>query len=305
MRESDTENRGSRRSPELYDRLGKGQYERKKNSRGTRAWPCETCTEPWLRAGKGIRWSSSGAITRQHGSVAALPHRLRVCRPRLPNQGVCFLLRETQCAAMADAVRCDGRCSALHRHMHRVAFFRPLFSVCSQSGPYGSTRPGTPTLQSRSCILHILFHWGKEHNRHFRTFLPFVQRKSLQIAVKDWYFVHKRLSRSPTSDAPLLKEDSTKCLQVSVLCPKKFYKQSARSASSPLTIFLSVKAKPLEAGKADGLPYLEWVCHRLIAILPHPARRNPSAKATGRESKRIYLVPKRSDCELMRAASSK
>ena len=215
MRESDTENRGSRRSPELYDRLGKGQYERKKNSRGTRAWPCETCTEPWLWAGKGIRWSSSGAITRQHGSVAALPHRLRVCRPRLPNQGVCFLLRETQCAAMADAVRCDGRCSALHRHMHRVAFFRPLFSVCSQSGPYGSTRPGTPTLQSRSCILHILFHWGKEHNRHFRTFLPFVQRKSLQIAVKDWYFVHKRLSKSPTRGAPLLQEDSPKCRQAS------------------------------------------------------------------------------------------
>ena len=215
MRESDTENRGSRRSPELYDRLGKGQYERKKNSRGTRAWPCETCTEPWLWAGKGIRWSSSGAITRQHGSVAALPHRLRVCRPRLSNQGVCFLLRETQCAAMADAVRCDGRCSALHRHMHRVAFFRPLFSVCSQSGPYGSTRPGTPTLQSRSCILHILFHWGKEHNRHFRTFLPFVQRKSLQIAVKDRYFVHKRLSKSPTRGAPLLQEDSPKCRQAS------------------------------------------------------------------------------------------
>ena len=79
----------------------------------------------------------------------------------------------------------------------------------------GSTRPGTPTLQSRSCILHILFHWGKEHNRHFRTFLPFVQRKSLQIAVKDWYFVHKRLSKSPTRGAPLLQEDSPKCRQAS------------------------------------------------------------------------------------------
>ena len=290
MRESDTENRGSRRSPELYDRLGKGQYERKKNSRGAKAWPCETCTEPWLWAGKGIRWSSSGATTRQHGSVAALPHRLRVCRPRLSNQGGSILLQKAQCAAMLDAACCDDHRSALSRRMHRVAFSGPTFSVCSQSGPYGSTRPGTPTLQSRSCILHILFHWGKEHNRRFRAFLSIVQRK---------------FSKSPTSDAPLLKEDSTKCLQVSVLCPKKFYKQSARSASSPLTIFLSVKAKPLEAGKADGLPYLEWVCHRLIAILPHPARRNPSAKATDRESKRIYLVPKRSDCELMRAASSK
>lgn len=89
------------------------------------------------------------------------------------------------------------------------------------------------------------------------------------------------------------------------LCPKKFYQQSARSASLPQAIFLSVKAKPLEAGKAGGLPNFGWVCHRLIVILPHPARRNPSAKATGRESKRIYLVPKRSDCELMRAASSK
>ena len=216
MRESDTENRGSRRSPELYDRLGKGQYERKKNSRGTRAWPYETCTEPWLWAGKGIRWSSSGAITRQHGSVAALPHRLRVCRPRLPNQGVCFLLRETQCAAMADAVRCDGRCSALHRHMHRVAFFRPLFSVCSQSGPYGSTRPGTPTLQSRSCILHILFHWGKEHNRHFRTFLPFVQRK---------------LSKSLTRPSPLSKENTPDHQQVTPLCSKKTPRSAFKSQS--------------------------------------------------------------------------
>lgn len=167
MRESDTENRGSRRSPELYDRLGKGQYERKKNSRGTKAWPCETCTEPWLWAGKGISWSSSGAITRQHGSVAALPHRLRVCRPRPSKQGGSILLQKAQCAAMLDAACCDDHRSALSRRMHRVAFSGPTFSVCSQSGPYGSTRLGTPTLQSRSCILHILFHWGKEHNRRF------------------------------------------------------------------------------------------------------------------------------------------
>lgn len=158
----------------------------------------ETCMEPWPWAGKGIRWSSSGAITRQHGSVAALPHRLRVCRPRLSNQGACISLQKAQCAAMLDAACCDDHRSALRRHMHRVAFFGPMFSVCSQSGPYGSTRPGTPTLQSRSCILHILFHWGEEHNRRFRTFLSFVQRK---------------LSKSPTSGVPLLKEDSTECRQ--------------------------------------------------------------------------------------------
>lgn len=215
MRESDTENRGSRRSPELYDRPGKGQYERKKNSRGTKAWPCETCTEPWLWARKGIRWSSSGAITRQRGSVAALPHRLRVCRPRLSNQGGSILLQKAQCAAMLDAACCDDHRSALSRRMHRVVFSGPTFSVCSQSGPYGSTRPGTPTLQSCSCILHILFHRGKEHNRRFRAFLSLVQRKSLQIAVKDWYFVHKRLSKSPTRGAPLLQEDSPKCRQAS------------------------------------------------------------------------------------------
>lgn len=265
----------------------------------------ETCMEPWLWTGKGIRRSSSGGITRQHGSVAALPHRLRVCRPQLSNQGVSISLQKAQCAAMLDAACCDDHRSALRRHMHRVAFSGPAFSVCSQSGPYGSTRPETPTLQSRSCILHILFHWGKEHDRRFRTFLSIVQRK---------------LSKSLTRPSPLSKENTSNHQQVAPLCskktprnaakphslcPKKFYKQSARSASSPLTIFLSVKVKPLETGKAGGLPYLGWVCHRLIAILPHPVRRNPPAKATGRESKRIYLVPKRSDCELMRAASSK
>lgn len=265
----------------------------------------ETYTEPWLWAGKGIRWSSSGAITRQHGSVAALPHRLRVCRPRLSNQGGSISLQKAQCTAMLDAACCDDHRSALRRHMHRLAFFGPMFSVCSQSEPYGSTRPGTPTLQSRSCILHIPFHWGEEHNRRFRTFLSIVQRK---------------LSKSLTRPSPLSKENTPNHQQGTPLCsrktprsaakphplcPKKFYQQSARSASLPQAIFLSVKAKPLETRKAGGLPYLGWVCHRLIAILPHLARQNPSAKATGRESKRIYLVPKRSDCELMRAASSK
>lgn len=135
MRESDTENRGSRRSPELYDRPGKGQYERKKNSRGTKAWPCETSTEPWLWAGKGIRWSSSGAITRQHGSVAALPHRLRVCRPRLSNQGGSILLQKAQCAAMLDAACCDDHRSALSRRMHRVAFSGQRFPSVRRADP--------------------------------------------------------------------------------------------------------------------------------------------------------------------------
>lgn len=216
MRESDTENRGSRRSPELYDRLGKGQYERKKNSRGTKAWPCETCTEPWLWAGKGIRWSSSGATTRQHGSVAALPHRLRVCRPRLSNQGVSILLQKAQCAAMLDAACCDDHRSALSRRMHRVAFSGPTFSVCSQSGPYGSTRPGTPTLHSRSCILHILFHWGKERNRRFRAFLSIVQRK---------------LSKSLTRPSPLSKENTPDHQQVTPLCSKKTPRSASKSQS--------------------------------------------------------------------------
>lgn len=285
MRESDTENRGSRRSPELYDRLGKGQYERKKNSRGTKAWPCGNLHGA-LAMGKErnslvfFRWHNKA--TRASSSTAPPPSGVPTAT--LQPRGLHI--------ASKSAVRCD-------------AFSGPMFSVCSQSGPYGSTRPGTPALQSRSCILHILFHWGKEHNRRFRTFLSIVQRK---------------FSKSLTRPSPLPKESSPNHQQVTPLCskktprsaakphslcPKKFYQQSVRSASLPQAIFLSAKAKPLETGKAGGLPNLGWVCHRLIAILPHPVRRNPSAKATGRESKRIYLVPKRSDCELMRAASSK
>lgn len=217
MRESDTENRGSHRSPELYDRLGKGQYERKKNSRGTKAWPCETCTEPWLWAGKGIRWSSSGATTRQHGSVAALPHRLRVCRPRLSNQGGCILLQKAQCAAMLDAACCDDHRSALSRRMHRVVFSGPTFSVCSQSGPYGSTRPGTPTLQSCSCILHILFHRGKEHNRRFRAFLSIVQRK---------------LSNSLTRPSPLSKEVLQTVCAFRFIAPNNFLVRQSEAIGS-------------------------------------------------------------------------
>lgn len=260
MRESDTKNRGSRRSPELYDRLGKGQYERKKNSRGTKAWPCETCTEPWLWTGKGIRWSSSGAITRQHGSVAALPHRLRTCRPRLSNQGVSISLQKAQCAAMLDAACCDDHRSALRRHMHRVTFSGPTFSVRSQSGPYGSTRPGTPTLQSRSCILHIPFHWGEEHNRHFRTFLSFVQRKH---------------SQSPTNGAPLLKEDSPECRQAPFPLSKEV----------PQTVctfrFIAPSNCPVRQSEAIGnrksrWPALSWMGLPPAYCSPPPPRQTES-----------------------------
>ena len=161
-------------------------------------------------------WFSSGATSRLCGSVAALPHRLRVCRPRLFCQRVCISLQETQCAAMADAARCDDHRSALSRRMHRVVFSGPTFSVCSQSGPYGSTRPGTPTLQSCSCILHILFHRGKEHNRRFRAFLSIVQRK---------------LSNSLTRPSPLFKENTPDHQQVTPLCSKKTPRSASKSQS--------------------------------------------------------------------------
>ena len=217
MRESDTENRGSRRCPELYDRLGKGQYERKKNSRGTKAWPCETCTEPWLWAGKRIRWSSSGAITRQHRSVVALPHRLRVCRPRLSNQGAAFCFKKRsvlrclmQRAAMTIAAHWVGTCTALR-------FPGQRFPSVRRADPYGSTRPRTQTLQSRSCILHILFHWGKEHNRRFRAFLSIVQRK---------------LSKSLTRPIPLSKEVLQTVCAFRFIAPNNFLVRQSEAIGS-------------------------------------------------------------------------
>lgn len=129
------------------------------------------------------------------------------------------MLQKAHCAAMLDAACCDDHRSALRRHMHSVAFFGPAFFVCSQSGPYGSTRPGTPTLQSRSCILHILFHWGKEHNRRFRTFLSIVQRKR---------------SKSQTRPSPLPKESSPNHQQVTPLCFKEDSPE-CRQASFPLS----------------------------------------------------------------------
>lgn len=127
-----------------------------------------------------------------------------------------ILLQKAHCAAMLDAACCDDHRSALSRRMHRVAFSGPTFSVCSQSGPYGSTRPGTPTLQSRSCILHILFHWGKEHNRRFRAFLSIVQRK---------------LSKSQTRPSPLSKENTPDHQQVTPLCSKKTPRSASKSQS--------------------------------------------------------------------------
>lgn len=127
-----------------------------------------------------------------------------------------ILLQKAHCAAMLDAACCDDHRSALSRRMHRVAFSGPTFSVCSQSGPYGSTRPGTPTLQSRSCILHILFHWGKEHNRRFRAFLSIVQRK---------------LSNSLTRPSPLSKENTPDHQQVTPLCSKKTPRSVSKTQS--------------------------------------------------------------------------
>lgn len=46
----------------------------------------------------------------------------------------------TQHAVMADAARCEGACSALHRPSHRSAFYRP--AACSP--PHGEFRPRPP-----------------------------------------------------------------------------------------------------------------------------------------------------------------
>ena len=216
MRESDTENRGSRRSPELYDRLGKGQYERKKNSRGTRAWPCETCTEPWLWAGKGIRWSSSGVITRQHGSVAALPHRLRVCRPRLSNQGVCFLLRETQCAAMADAVRCDGTCTALRFSGH-------CFPSVRRAGPMVQLdlghRPYNPA--HASCIFCFI---GAKNTTDISAHSSPLSKENLFKLPSRTGTLSIRGSPNHQQGAPLCsKKTPRSAAKPHTLCPKKFY----------------------------------------------------------------------------------
>lgn len=48
--------------------------------------------------------------------------------------------RKAQHAAMADAARCEGACSALHRPSHRSAFYRP--TACSP--PHGEFRPRPP-----------------------------------------------------------------------------------------------------------------------------------------------------------------
>lgn len=216
MRESDTKNRGSRRSPEVYDRLGKGQYKRKKNSRGAKAWSCGNLHGA-LAMGRErdslvfFRWHNKA--TRVSSSTAPPPSDVPTTtfQPRGS-----ILLQKAHCAAMLDAACCDDHRSALRRHMHRVAFFGPMFSVCSQSGSYGSTQPGTLTLQSRSCILHIPFHWGEEHNRRFRTFLSFVQRM---------------LSKSLIRPRPLSKENTPDHQQVTPLCSKKTPRSASKTQS--------------------------------------------------------------------------
>lgn len=40
----------------------------------------------------------------------------------------------TQCAAKANAARCDDRCSALQRPMQRTAFFQPISPACLHKG---------------------------------------------------------------------------------------------------------------------------------------------------------------------------
>lgn len=162
---------------------------------------------------------------------------------------------------MLDAACCDDHRSALSRRMHRVAFSGPTFSACSQSGPYGSTRPGTPTLQSRSCILHILFHWGEEHNRRFRTFLSFAQRK---------------LSKSPTSDAPLLKEDFPECRQAS-------FPLSEEVLPTVCTFrFIAPSNFPVRKSEAIGnrksrWPALSWMGLPPAYCYPPPPRQTESA----------------------------
>ena len=140
---------------------------------------------------------------------------------------------------MLDAACCDDHRSALRRHMHRVAFFGPMFSVYSQSGPYGSTRPGTPALQSRSCILHILFHWGKEHNRRFRAFLSIVQRK---------------FSKSLTRPSPLSKENTPNHQQVTPLCSKKTPRSAAKPHSLCPKKFINSLHVPLHCPKQFSCP---------------------------------------------------
>lgn len=140
---------------------------------------------------------------------------------------------------MLDAACCDDHRSALSRRMHRVALSGPTFSVYSQSGPYGSTRPGTPALQSRSCILHILFHWGKEHNRRFRAFLSIVQRK---------------FSKSLTRPSPLSKENTPNHQQVTPLCSKKTPRSAAKPHSLCPKKFINSLHVPLHCPKQFSCP---------------------------------------------------
>ena len=177
------------------------------------------------------------------------------------------MLQKAHCAAMLDAACCDDHRSALSRRMHRVAFFGPAFSVCSQSGPYGSTRLGTPTLQSRSCIMHILFHWGEEHNRRFHAFLSIVQRK---------------FSKSPTSDAPLLKEDFPECRQASFPLSKEVLPTVCTFR------FIAPGKFPVRKSEAIGnrksrWPALSWMGLPPAYCYPPPPRQTESICKSNRQ----------------------
>lgn len=121
MRESDTENRGRRRSSELYDRLGKVQYERKKNSRGTKAWPCVNLHGALAMGRKRdslvfFRWHNKA--TRVSSSTAPPPSGVptttlqpRGLHSRFKKRSALRCLMQR--AAMTIAAHCVGTCTAL------------------------------------------------------------------------------------------------------------------------------------------------------------------------------------------------
>lgn len=147
MRESDTKNRGSRRSPELYDRLGKGQYERKKNSRGTKAWPCgnlhgalamdrERDSLVFFRChNKATRVSSSTAPPPSDVPTTTLQPRGLHSRFKKRSALRCLMQR----AAMTIAAHCVGTCTALRFSGQRFSSVRradPMVQLAPGHQPY-------------------------------------------------------------------------------------------------------------------------------------------------------------------------
>lgn len=66
---------------------------------------------------------------------------------RLKAEPDCKPRPETQCAAMADAMRCDGRCCALRWPMHRTALSTPPEWVCRLQPP---PSPMLPSLHKKT-----------------------------------------------------------------------------------------------------------------------------------------------------------